>query len=155
MDLADQSQADRQRLEPLEAILQSRHVVVHLADIRPSTRLLGVSLEQVQLLQTRLSALDPGTQYRFAANRRPNEQMRVGEHASETREFAQEAASFGEQPDERQRVVDLRRQRARHKGPIACGRSDDLSRSVVRELFRFHQNAIRFVIIAFWTQEMQ
>src|SRR5437867_981101 len=75
--------------------------------------------------------------------------MWVRKHAPEPRQLSQETASLGEQPDDRQRVMDLRGQRARDEGPVAGGRSDDLAGSAARELFWFHQNAIRSSLIAF------
>ena len=125
MQLPHEPQRERQRPETCHAVLQGGDVISYLPDI------VGISprgtcrdLFQQQLGQGRGRALDSGRLDGLSTHIGRDEQVRIGEVSSETRELAQCRVGSGQSEHNDVVVGQLRRQRGRDEGVIAPARSD-------------------------------
>ena len=107
VQLAQQPEAHGQFCHPFQAVFQRMDVVQHLAHIglgraRPAlSRRELARLVRVQVGQVGLRALDPRGKHRLTAQKRPDQQVRVGHRPAQPCQLAQRPVGAGQDAGQR------------------------------------------------------
>lgn len=94
MYLSEESEADRKIPESRASVVKSSDVVGYFADIRLIRLRCSCDFEEKKITDRRLSTLDPAGKNRLAADKGPNQQVRVRQVVTDSSEFADGALSL-------------------------------------------------------------
>ena len=120
MQLAYQAQGHGQCLQAFQAVLKSDHVVTDLPKVLWATIYGSAGFRCKQFPERSLGALDAAGKDGFLANKRPDEEMRIGNAPSLTRKPANCPVGLQENDCERLIPRQGRWRRIRDVGPVAA-----------------------------------
>lgn len=138
VDVADQSQADRHAVEEREPQVERADVVCDFMDVGLSVVRGGISLEQHELLEAGCCAFDAARKDGFLTKKGSNQELGIGQHATDSPEFPKNPLSFGEQIDGAKIEGQGSGQRVGGKGEMPPRVSDEFPRGIIREQLRIH-----------------
>jgi len=127
MKLAHEAQGQGETLERLDPMIQGADIVRHLAQILRAAFHAGAGFGGEQFTERGLGAFDAAREHGFAADERPDEQVRVGQPFTFAGEPAQEPVGIRERADQVGWPGKTRRQGRRHEGLVAFGTTQVLA----------------------------
>ena len=140
VDLPDQAQAERQRPQPLQAVLQRPHVVVHLTHVRrvvKQGKLHG--LIGVEVRERRPRAFNLGGKDGLAVHKGRDQDVGIGQCRPQASQSAQSLVGCGEIGYQFGRPRQAGRQGVGHVSPIiAPGHVHRAARRAILECLRVH-----------------